>query len=369
MEAPIGQARKLRKTLKIENILLGYYIRFDKLQYLNSLINANENDVTVDVYIDLFNMLKQLYTTDIVSDKKLSITTSILNLVAHIRGYYKNRHHVYARIFLVYGDETTDAHINYWPVFGTLNEYRNTLNFDTIHSLIETQLELVKIVCAYIPNVYYIRKQCTFAVFAYNNILRETYDKDIISIILTRSKYAYQIPAVLPINKRVYIFRPSKSENQDVSICIDHNNVLQAYFNKLTPGSESDMYIKQINPNLLSILMPLNGCSDKNVDMAVNITKSSASLYSAIKDRTILNNYQTDIRYVYKALYGIHRYITQDLFESRFYAIDVVFQNGLYSQSIESKDFMWNINLNDPNTIKNINNTYFADNPIDLQNL
>lgn len=369
METPVGQTRKIRKILKIENILLGYYIRFDKLYYLNSLINATENDTTVDIYIDLYNMLKRLYTTDIISDKKLSITTSILNLVAHLRGYYKSRHHVYARIYLVYGDESTSSHINYWPVFGSLTEYRNSLNFNAINSLIETQLELVKIICAYIPNVYYIRKQCTFGVFVYDNIIRETNNKNIISIILTRSKYVYQIPAVLPASKRVYIFKPSKNNNADISICIDHKNVLLMYFNKLIPGSDSEKYIKKFNPRLLSVLMALNGCHDKNVDMAVNITKASTALHNAIKDKVLLNDYQADIRYVYKVLHGIHCNIPYDLFENRFYAIDIPFQHGLYSQSIESKDFMWNINLNDPNTIKNINNTYFADNPIDIQNL
>ena len=35
----------------------------------------------------------------------------------------------------------------------------------------------------------------------------------------------------------------------------------------------------------------------------------------------------------------------------------------------ESKDISWLINLNDPDTVKDINNKYFIDNPLDLNAL
>ena len=56
-------------------------------------------------------------------------------------------------------------------------------------------------------------------------------------------------------------------------------------------------------------------------------------------------------------------------FKYRFNAVDLVFQHRLYSLMPESKDTSWLINLSDPDTVKNINNTYFIDNPLDLNSL
>ena len=77
----------------------------------------------------------------------------------------------------------------------------------------------------------------------------------------------------------------------------------------------------------------------------------------------------TDIDYVYHALEGIVKYVDPTTFKFRFNAVDLVFQHRIYNSSAESKDISWYINLSDPNTVRHINNTYFADNPLDLNNL
>ena len=56
-------------------------------------------------------------------------------------------------------------------------------------------------------------------------------------------------------------------------------------------------------------------------------------------------------------------------FKYRFNAVDLVFQHRLYTMMAESKDISWLINLNDPDTVKDINNKYFIDNPLDLNAL
>ena len=55
--------------------------------------------------------------------------------------------------------------------------------------------------------------------------------------------------------------------------------------------------------------------------------------------------------------------------EYRFNTVDLIVQSKIYDSTIEANDMQWYINLKDPKTVKDINNKYFADNPLDLNNL
>ena len=83
----------------------------------------------------------------------------------------------------------------------------------------------------------------------------------------------------------------------------------------------------------------------------------------------ILNDYNTDINYVYDQL-ELFSKIDPDNFRCRFNAVDLIYQNRLYNMNMaESKDISWCIDLRDPDTVRNINNKYFANNPLDLNAL
>ena len=56
-------------------------------------------------------------------------------------------------------------------------------------------------------------------------------------------------------------------------------------------------------------------------------------------------------------------------FINRFKGLDLIYQHLIYINTAESMDNSWYINLEDVNTFQNINNKYFIDNPLDLNNL
>ena len=110
--------------------------------------------------------------------------------------------------------------------------------------MIESQLELVKILCAYITDVYYVRKQSDFSSFVYDAIgtnLRG--DPGRLSVIWTKSKYCYQIPGIF-LNSPVYMFRPIKLKEGDSSVFISPMSALVLYYHRLAPNSEAMKQLK-----------------------------------------------------------------------------------------------------------------------------
>jgi len=345
----------------VESILFSYYIKYDSMVKLNSQINAPQGLKSIDIYIDLYDLLKRLYRQEYDIKKRFTVTASIINLAAHYRAYYKTRHRLWTRIFLVYADETSNNHRVFLPTFG-INQDDSILTFESTRSYIKSQLELVKILTAYIDDVYYIERTSDFTMFTYDNILQNPNN---ISIIITRSTYAYQIPAM---HQNAYIFRPKKTKDGDLSFCVKFNKALIYYCAKVKSDAVIQRLVK-INPQLLSVVMDLNGCPDKHVNGITNITKATMLIENAIDNNRIINGYNTDTGYLYNALTGINVLIDPASFDYRFKALDLIYQHMVYTNTVEAKDLTWFINLHDANTVRNINNQYFIDYPLDLNNL
>lgn len=351
--------------VNLESILYGYYIKYTKLTELTDsvFVGSKYSDCdNVDVYIDLYDLLKQLYSTDIYANTQFVIVSSVINLAAHIRGFYWSRYQVYARIFLVYADQTLDTHRKFYPAFGN-DKVQEMMNYSKINKVIETQLQMIEILCAYINKVYYVRKSCEFAVFTYGNIL--SVGKDIPAIIITKSVYAYQIPAMLD---NAVIFRPKKTvADGDISYAVTKYNVLDIYCNKMNNQKAIDRY-RVINPELLSLIMTLTNLPSKRVISLYNISGGINRVYELISNGKILNKYNNDIDFVYDNL-SISNKIDKLSFKYRFCAIDLVYQCRLYSSLVESKDTTFIIDLNNKEEVQMINNQYFFNNPLDLNNL
>ena len=349
-------------------ILLSYYTKFNKLQELHQqkITNLKPGD-TINVYIDLFDMLKKLYGTDIYANKSLTITASIINLVAHLRLFYRTRLNLKSRIFLIYGDETCNNHRIHWPTFSSLGNLAGTNGFDNINHLIQSQLKLVQILAAYIHEVYYIHKQASFAIIAHDlmqkNITTDPYSTH---LIISKSKYPFQIVA-MSNRSNIYQLRPKKYFADELSYIVSYDDIYPYYYNKLVAKSINE--IIKISPRLISILWTFNGNRDVNISPIVNIRQTVHLVYNAINTHKILNDYQPDPMYVYNSITNPQIYMDPETFRNRFYALDLIYQHLIYSKTPEALDTTWYINLNDPQTVIDINNKHFIDNPLNLNDL
>lgn len=346
----------------LESILYGYYIKYNKMKELidQAFVNTPQSNC-IDIYVDVFDMLKPIYSKDIYANKQYTIVSSVINLAAHLRHYFRRYHNMWTRIYLVYADNTTDNHRRCYRRFGD-DEYINTLNYDKNNEFILSQLELVKILAAYIEDVYFVKKSTMFPMFVYDNIIK---NPNIPALILTKNTYAYQIPALLP---NTAVFRPRKHHSEDTSFTVFNRNVLFQYYNNITSDKTLE-YMTKINPQHLSLLMSLTGNNKFNLSSAVSSTVAIRILYEAIISGKLLNSHIADINYAYSVMPDLLKYISDVNLKDRYTACDLHYQHLLYSQMPEALDYTWYVNFKDPATVQDINNRYFVDNPLDLNSL
>lgn len=358
------------EKIPVESLLYSYYIRYERLNELNNAMQNPEpigsGSRVIVIVVDVYDMLKRIYGKNIFSQSKSIITSCIINLAAHLRGYYRSRYGVWAKIYLVYADESCVNHRQFYQNFDSRVDTK-TLNFTHIDEAVQSQLELVKILCAYIEDVYFIRRTVDFAVCAFDICWKSLHANENISayIIYTRNKYAYQTVGML--TPKVHLFRPSKYNGMDISSVIDCSTAILEYFSKVSVDTRAKL--QYFNPQLLGLMMTMNGCADKNVMAIMNITKTISVLFGAVNSGRMMNLHCMIAEDAYKALLGIEHFMDPMTFYARFKAIDIVYQHCLYRSMIEYMDQSWNLNLRDPNTMRNINDQYFVDNPLDLNNL
>ena len=356
--------------MTIEGCLLSWYIKYDRLTQLMQAVTADTN--RIHFYVDLNSLLNRVYKIDNSYDTPNSLVVGLLNLVAHYRHFFRNRYNVATRFYLTYADEANGSHTQYLPTFGKSDPILPFI-YEARHYSIETQLNLIATLVNYIPEVYYIRSHASFAEWTCHRIVKDTTDKGQSSathIILTTSKYVYQVPALF-YGSQVYVMKPMKSKEGDESVIVRPDTVLLAYYNKLTPNSSVRTILPQLNPKLLSLLMTFNGCRDKKITAVTNINRAAIMVYKAIVANQIMNDYSADMGFVYTALesFNVHTIIDLANFENRFRGLDVRFQTKLFKVTPEAKNESWHKDLHDPETMKQLNELYFKDTPIDLLRL
>ena len=360
-----------------EQILYGYFIKYHKLKELTlrEFSNTpNANAEKVNIYIDLYDMLYSLYTNKVDIQDSIAVSASIINLVGHLRGYFRRTHRVETKIYLIYG--STNSNIQERLIFGGYNRKGNEIisQNPVINKSISEVFGQLEILCKYIQEVYFIKvNEFETSVVIFDRILKEeAIDPSIPNIIITKALYAYQIPAYT-VNSRIY--RPLKSKGQDESFIINKDNCLFAYFfnrgSNVELTEELDNIMRKLNPELISLLMTLAGIRTRGVRPILNITSSLRELERMVDSHTIINGYNSNIDYPINA-YRMHPTLIEDKAEiiSRFKGIDLRLQHMIFIQSVYYQSIDQSIiDLIDDEGFKFISGKYFANYPLDLNNL
>lgn len=360
-----------------EQVLYGYFIKYHKLKELTLQEfgnTPNANAEKVNIYIDLYDMLYSLYTNKVDIQDSVSISASIINLIAHLRGYFRRTHRVETKIYLIYG--ATNSSIQERLIFGGYNRKGNEIisQNPAINKSITEVFGQLEILCKYIQEVYFIRvNEFETSVVIFDRILKEeAADPTIPNIIITKALYAYQIPAYT-INSRIY--RPFKSKGQDESFIVNKNNCIFEYFfnrgSNVELTEELSTIMKKLNPELISLLMTLAGIRTRGVKPILNITSALRELDKMVESHSIINGYNSNIDYPINA-YRMHPTLIEDKAEiiGRFKGIDLRLQHMIFIQSIYYKTIdQFIIDLIDDEGFKFIAGKYFTNNPLDLNNL
>lgn len=360
-----------------EYILYGYFIKYHKLKEMTirEFSNTpNANATKVNIYIDLYDMLYSLYTKQVNIEDTEAISSTIINLAAHLRGYFRRTHRVESKIYLVYGGTNSDMQEKL--IFGGYNKKGKEIisNSPRINKSISEIFDQLELLCKYIQELYFIKvNEFETSVAILNRILKEeATDPSVPNIVITKSLYAYQIPAYT-VNTRIY--RPFKSRGVDDSYVINKSNCIYSYIldrrSKIEMTEELIGLIQNLNPELINFVMTLGGIYSRGVNSILNITSTLREINKMIDNRVIINGYNSILDYPTN-VYRMHPTMTINKAEiiSRYKGLDIVLQHMMFMQSVYMQSIEGSIiDLIDDEGFRFIAGKYFNKYPIDINNL
>lgn len=394
------QIKKETKT-SAEFILYNYFPKYKTLRAMTIemskyLITTDNNIKRVNIYVDLYRMFLSLYHRDkgtLTVNTYTSLTSCIINFCAHIRSFYKNIYGMNTTIYLVYNNylDIKDGkkyiwEKNFFPDYNKDSEDR-ILSNDFIHKLVNTNISLIKLICQYIDKVYLISRPIESMITIYDLISKEQ-DKNVPNIIFSSCPLMIQLPANL---NNTFIFRLYKMHERnldgtttisDYFTVIHRSNAIMEFIASRSLNNEikEDLMIMSntINTELLGFIIALCGVprKEKNIPRLLSTKSVIKNLYKVITNNPKLNCYTTNIEDLYgemelfKKVIPTKSIVDIDILKNRFFAIDLLFGYNIYLNTFPyHNDNSYIIDLVDPEAVKDINNKFFINNPLDLNRL
>lgn len=353
------------RIFDVADLLFGSYIRYDRMYEMTKFAFYGKSDSNdVSVYIDIYSILKKLYSRgpSLQIKDSYAIASCIINLAIHIRAYFETRHGVSSKLYLIYGGaRPKQAFVNYYRY----NE-KNILMEDSdyiMKSLIIDNLNIIKLLCPYLYDIFAIVDMenefstiCSYLI-KYNNKSATP------NIIYSKEPLAYQLVAYKPMT---FLYRPKKSINQDVSWVVTKSTLYNAYRQgELKLKKEMDIHL---NPEIFALYQAISGVRSRSMNSLKNANSLIKILSDGIKNNSFPFGYRVSSLVTYENLPFSSIFNLDDAeVMNRLAAIELQHQTMLYGTSTAVRELESScINLYDPDSVRAINNEYFRMYPLDL---
>lgn len=358
------------KNPNIADILYGSYIRYDRLYEMTKFAFYGKTEANnVNIYIDCYSILKSLYTrgSNITVKDSCAIASCLINLAIHLRAYFETRHNVSSKVYIIYGGaRPIESFVNY-AYYNAKNILMEDSNY-VLKSLIYDNLNIIKILCPYLYDIFCIVDEDNeFSVIA-SSLISNSSNKDP-NIIYSKDPLAYQLVAFKPYT---FLYRPKKHTNQmefqDNSWVVTKTTLYNAYrYGELGIKKQFDT---SLDVRMFSIFQAISGVKSRNLKSMKSANNSIKLLEDAISKNIFTNGYNANSIFYLDPNPFLSLFPTETdaaIATNRFAAIDLQFQTMLYQSSIRSKEAINGIiNLYNPQEVRNINDRYFQEYPLDL---
>ena len=347
----------------MEQIINSYLIRYDRMSELvKNSFKAYKNASEMNIYIDVYSIVKSLYSNNYEMKEYSTLSSCIVNICAHYREFFRYIG-VKTNFYIIYSKNCPYINNQFYKNYN----FKSQSNFNadkSIDDMIQFNIDLLDLLCKYLPDIYFIKGTFETGVIIYDLILRnEKKGHSIPHLILTKDIYNYQLVAT---NDNIFIFRPKKTGKGDESYFIDSYNLMNRY---LVDRDTKKQTLTLMN-GLMSLFMTLTSVKERNIKMLCNVTTAMSILQRAIDNYKILNGYNSDMNIVWNGIENDKLKISSIEFENRFKAIDISYQQQIYYTTPECKNVEQSlVNLSDPKTMKAINAEYFIHNQLDFDRL
>ena len=346
-----------------EQLVARYMVKYSRLNEVIPKVFHGSTARAVNIYVDLYGLyrtiLSRSYRTDI-SDYT-AFTTSVINMCAHYRGYFKSIR-VATKFFLTSSYNVSDINRKF------VAEYNKTmcdkLKNEQVKEMLDLNLELLTILCPYLPDIHFLKTDFESTVLMMNIIQKEAQEGNKNpNIIISSDLYPLQL-AILP---NTVFLKPRKLNGGDQSmITYPYGHELhESSFWHIVCQERENLTLNRNNvmvstPNFM-LLMALTRFPERNFKSLLNFTTANKLLYNIIGDSTVT----TPIETIYDLSKDLYTKVPLELSRPRFNCLEVLYQDKLFKLTVESSTIHYE-NLQDPDAVRLINDQYFSHNPIDI---
>lgn len=356
--------RNVEQVLVYNNFMTG-----PVLQHLTGEAYRGSNSNDINIYIDMYKMMMDLYEPNLEVKTMSIVTSTMVNLCAHLRSYYWSRHHVNTSIFLVYSDLSSPYNKTFYPQYNSSNDKKVNSN-PRITEFINYNMGLLETLCPYLPDVYFIKGIYEPSVIILDLIFKEEAAGNLApNLVFTRDDIAMQLPACHP-NTTIFL----NNKRTGSAFYSNNTNAIPIYLlktgrNKLMENSSVLDKLSAIDNSVLGGLIALTNLPSRCMKSEYDINKAINVIYSAFTRKSLLGRMVNPVDF-YNALFvGQESKMSVDSFVFRYKAVDLLTMHNDYMYSPYSKDISYKTNLDDGEAVRYINDTYFKDNPLDLNRL
>lgn len=351
-------------SIPVEVFMARYFVKYKRLDQLIQYAFAGSKARAIDIFIDIYGIYKTIfsrhYTTDVTD--YTAFTSTLINMCGHYRSYFKYLG-VQTNIFLV--SSYNIPGLNEKFVAGYNRTFMEKFKNKLIYDMVEQNIQLLDILCPYLPQIYFVKTNFESSVAMYNIIKKEKASgRDVPSIIISSDSYPIQLTTLFD---DVAYIKPKKSMGEDTSeiICPKTHPEHQNSFWRIVCQEKDDFVLNEsavlVSSRNYVLLSALNRFYDRNIKAIVQFGKANKIIYSITNGADVLVTPDMLNRADESLISGIPLH----LIDSRYKALDVLYQDIIYAESQEPLTLVFT-DLSDNDAINLINDKYFSKNPIDI---
>ena len=352
-------------TLHLSAVIHGGFVKLNVLQGLvfNTYGNSSIAAATeVNVFIDLNNLLHPLYSEHnrVVYDNITDISSEIINMCGHYRSFFRQLG-VSTNFYLINSLNTCEFNRKFIASYN--DKFKAKTEITALRNVIDNNMSLLKILCPYLPRIYYIQSTENWEVGVIIAHLIETLNKDIPNLIISHDLLTLQL---VPLYRWTSFLFPKKYHGEDLSTMLpiyEKPGFREQFWNMVcnVRKIKAENYY-DLSPVNFSLFTALTMCPERSI----------SGLYTPIVAKKFIMSLvnSEDIKILPDQILNnpdLAEYAVADIC-SRYEAIDYQYALPFFRASTDCKNINL-IDLQDDPTVNKISSKYYVNNPLELNKL
>ena len=351
---------------------LGYksLVKYDKLTEFVNLYYRDNDSNNIDLYIDISSFLLSMSHRDNVinMDTKddLYISAWIINMCAHYRRFFSYRYGVFTTIFLIYRDLLDNGYM-YRKVISP-EYFRPVEERPDIINAINLNISILKDMVKYIPDVEFICTKYEFGLKFLHIKNTRKYNKCSTSMIITNDIVNYQL-AVKNESNNICVVVPNKYNGEDITDFITADNAIYKYLShkkcSTTPCVVGD------NNYYIPLILAMSGFPKRNFKAIYSIQQTINSINELYNNGMIQPGACINIERILYLISSIYpnKVPYNKQIADRFCCLNYECQVIPFPDDLDIEPFKGIFNLYNPQAIHEVNERFFKNYQLDLNNL